>query len=243
MDEKIKKILSNIKDSDLVLDIGGWTKPLARANYVLDYNSYETRGKMGHIGDGPEQFNKNTWIMHDICSRKPFPFKDKQFDFVFCSHTLEDVKDPAWVCSEIIRIGKRGYIETPSRWIESKKGVGGSLKFPQKLAGYFNHSWFVEVIDEELTFTTKNPLIHVIKNLQIKKVPSPILEFFWENNFKYREKLILSLNDAVHDLLDFKLKEINNEKTCQKLRKKAEKFLSLTFWQKIKLKLRKIFKK
>lgn len=131
MNENIKRILNNIKENDLVLDIGGWTRPLARADYVLDYNSYETRGKMGYIGDGPERFNKDTWIVHDICSHKPFPFKDKQFDFVFCSHTLEDVKDPMWVCSEIIRIGKRGYIETPSRWIESKSGVGGTLKFPE----------------------------------------------------------------------------------------------------------------
>jgi len=243
MQGDINKVLSKIKKNDLVLDIGGWTKPLARANYVLDFNPYETRGKMGLIGDGSEKFNKDTWIIHDICSRKPFPFKDKQFDFVFCSHTLEDLKDPVWVCSEMIRIGKRGYIETPSRWIESKRGVGGTLKFPRKLAGYFNHSWFVEVVDGELIFTTKNSLIHVLKDFQIKNVAFRNLEFFWNNDFKYREKLILSLDDAVYDLLNFKLKEIKSEKKRQKLQKKAKKFLSLTLNQKIKLKLEKIFKK
>ena len=241
MNENIKKILSNIKEGDLVLDVGGWTRPLARANYIIDFNPYETRGKMGLIGDGSEKFNKNTWIIHDICSRKPFPFKDKQFDFVFCSHTLEDLKDPAWVCSEIIRIGKRGYIETPSRWIESKTRVGGTLKFPQKLAGYFNHLWFVEVINNELVFTSKNPLIHVLKDFQIKNVISPILEFFWENEFKYREKLILSVNDAVYDLLNFKLTEVKNETERQRLRRKAAKFLSLTLAQRIKLKLKRLF--
>jgi hypothetical protein len=32
---------------------------------------------------------------------------------VICSHTLEDIRDPLWVCSEMIRIGKAGYIELP----------------------------------------------------------------------------------------------------------------------------------
>jgi len=243
MQGNIKKVLSKIKENDLVLDIGGWTKPLSRADYVLDYNPYETRGKMGHIGKGAERFSKNTWIVHDICSRKPFPFKDKQFDFVFCSHTLEDIKDPSWVCSEINRIGKAGYIETPSRWIESKKGISGSLKYPRKLAGHFNHLWFVEVINNELLFTTKTPLVHVLKDFQVKKILSPIVEFFWESDFKYQEKLILSIQEAVYNLLDFKLREIINEKKKKRLKEKAEKFLSLSLGQKIKFKIKKFFRK
>jgi hypothetical protein len=143
----------------------------------------------------------------------------------------------------MIRIGKKGYIETPSRWIESKKGVGGTLKFPRKLAGYFNHLWFAEAINNELVFTMKSPLIHVLKDFQIKKVPSPIVGFFWEDNFKYREKLIFSVRDAVYNLLEFKLKEIESEKERQRLKKKAEKFLSLTFCQKVEFKLRKILGK
>lgn len=99
------------------------------------------------------------------------------------------------------------------------------------------------MINNQLVFTTKNPLIHVLKDFQIKRVPSPILDFFWENNFEYREKLILSVEDAVYDLLEFKLKEVNNEKERQRLKKKAERFLSLTFCQKVRFKLKKIFRK
>jgi len=243
MQGDINKVLDKIKKDDLVLDIGGWTKPLVRANYVLDYNPYETRGKMGKIGKGPERFNGDTWIVHDVCSRQPFPFKDKQFDFVFCSHMLEDLKDPTWVCSEMIRIGKRGYIQTPSRWTESKRGVGGTFKFPKKLAGYFNHLWFVELINNKLIFTTKSSLIHVLKEFQIKNIPSPIVELFWKHEFKYREKLILSLRGAVYDLLEFKLKEVNDGKKRRKLRRKAEKFLSLTIPQRIKFKFKKLLDK
>ena len=195
------------------------------------------------IGDGPERFSKKTWILHDLCGREPWPFKDKQFDFVFCSHTLEDVKDPAWVCSELIRVGKRGYIEAPSRWQESKKGVGGKLKYPRKLAGYFNHSWFVELLDGVLTFTTKTPFIHILKDFQIKKDHPEILEFFWEGDFKYKEKPILSLREAVEDLLTFKIKEAQSEMEKRGLRKKTEKILALTFFQRAKRKLKTIFTK
>ena len=44
-----------------------------------------------------------------------WPFPDKTFDFVVCSHLLEDVRDPITVCRELCRVGKAGYIETPSR--------------------------------------------------------------------------------------------------------------------------------
>jgi hypothetical protein len=55
--------------------------------------------------------------------------------------------------------------------------------------------------------------------------------------------LIFSVRDAVYNLLEFKLKEVESEKERQRLKKKAEKFLSLTFYQKVEFKLRKILGK
>ena len=70
---------------------------------------YETRGLYGRDGpDGPERFSADTWVQRDICDREPYPFEDEQFDFVVCSHTLEDVRDPIWVCDEMVRVAKRG---------------------------------------------------------------------------------------------------------------------------------------
>ena len=103
------KILAFLKESDVVLDIGGGLQPFNRANYVLDTLPYEQR----RTGNSREYFTKESWIEWDICSRKPFPFADQSIDFVVCSHTLEDIRDPIWVCQEMNRIAKRGYIETP----------------------------------------------------------------------------------------------------------------------------------
>ena len=43
------------------------------------------------------------------------PYCNGAFDFVYCSHVLEHVTDPASACEELMRVGRRGYIETPTR--------------------------------------------------------------------------------------------------------------------------------
>ena len=122
--QNARKILSIIQDNHKVLDIGGWFEPFNRANFVIDIMPYETRRRDRSVTpDIPEHFTKDTYIQRDLCEREPFPFEDKEFDFVICSHTLEDLRDPIWVCSEIVRVGKAGYIEVPSRIAESTLGI------------------------------------------------------------------------------------------------------------------------
>ena len=43
------------------------------------------------------------------------PFRDKTWDFVFCSHVLEHLESPAAALREVMRVGRRGYIEVPTR--------------------------------------------------------------------------------------------------------------------------------
>src|SRR5947199_219349 len=115
----VTTLLQFLKPEDQVLDVGGWACPFNRAQWILDAEPFETRGFYRTFGGAPsqggdvERFCKDTWVQRDICHHDPWPFRDKQFDFVICSHTLEDVRDPLWVCSELFRVGKRGYIEVP----------------------------------------------------------------------------------------------------------------------------------
>ena len=103
--EAREEIGRRVPDRDSVLDVGGWADPLERADVVLDLMPYESRGlyeRMGWIPErdrGPERFSSATWITRDLCDREPWPFEDAQFDFVVCAHTLEDVRDPLWVCA------------------------------------------------------------------------------------------------------------------------------------------------
>jgi len=129
----VERILAMLYPDDVVLDIGGWASPFNRANYVMDAEPHETRGYYRTLGRPPSQggdrewFTKAAWIQRDICEKTPYPFADKSIDFVICSHTLEDVRDPLWVCREMIRIGRRRYIETPSREVESCRGLEPNL--------------------------------------------------------------------------------------------------------------------
>ena len=90
----INKILAWIKPGDRVLDIGGATETFPRANAVIDILPYEAR-RHGPPLEMPEQFTRDDWYVGDLCYPAVWEnFADKEFDFVVCSHTLEDIRDP-----------------------------------------------------------------------------------------------------------------------------------------------------
>jgi len=185
-----------------VLDVGGWADPFPRADYVLDFFSYETRRLAYHgINRLPvtcrypnplpgERFSRDTWIVQDICGPAAFPFPDKKFDFVICSHTLEDIRDPIRVCAELMRVGKAGYIETPSRLAEQTMGVESA---PDQV-GYAHHRWLVEYGAQRLVFRPKphnlhtDPALHVPACYLRRRGPSALTDFlFWKDVFQAEE--------------------------------------------------------
>src|SRR3954453_10564339 len=140
---------------ETVLDVGGWAKPLERADWVIDLMPYETRGLYGYDREtASERFSADTWVIHDICAREPWPFADDQFDFAVCSHTLEDIRDPVWVCSELQRVARAGYIEVPSRLEEQTWGTQGNF------VGWTHHRWLTDMHENSIEFTLKVHGIH-----------------------------------------------------------------------------------
>src|SRR3989304_6765598 len=107
-------ILSMLSPGDIVLDVGGWACPFNRANVVMDAEPFETRGYYRTVGlpafqgGAVEHFTRDSWIQRDLCAREPWPLADRSIDFAICSHTLEDVRDPIWVCSELVRVARAG---------------------------------------------------------------------------------------------------------------------------------------
>ena len=205
----VERLLARLTPEDVVLDIGGWARPFNRANYVIDMEPYETRGYYEEPQAGrQEQFTKNTWIQRDICERTPFPFNDKEIDFAICSHTLEDLRDPLWVCSEMNRIAKRGYIEVPSRVVESCRGVE-----PYNLVGWSHHRWLVDIEENSVTFLMKYHMIHSHWRFSFPKsyknrLPDKKLVqwLFWEDGFKFSEKTIHGFDSIDQELESFEQK-------------------------------------
>lgn len=198
--EPNRKRVEDSAGMGLVLDIGGWADPLPRADYVMDVFPYETRDLCYHgIGSLPctvtypspregERFSRDTWVIHDICGSKPFPFPDKMFDFVVCSHTLEDIRDPLRVCAEIIRVGRAGYIETPSRlWEQTRR--------PSGIVGEGHHRWMVEIRGSHVAFYGKPHFLHTNRKYFVphtfvereKKEEDKIAFLFWKDGFTFEE--------------------------------------------------------
>jgi hypothetical protein len=145
-----KSVLKLIGPGDRVLDVGGAIEVFPRADVVIDILPYDER-KPGPLHEIPERFDRDHWHVGDICTQEVWRrFADKEFDFVICSHTLEDVRDPIVVCEQMNRIGKAGYIETPSRFRECARASADDV-FP----GWEHHRWLVDVIDGCLIFTPK----------------------------------------------------------------------------------------
>ena len=198
------RLLERLGDSDLVLDVGGWAKPFARADWVLDLLPYDTRGLYGYEqGDRDEErFSADTWVVRDICAREPWPFADDQFDFAICSHTLEDVRDPVWVCQELQRVARAGYIEVPSRMQEQAPYIQGAH------AGWGHHHWLVDIGDGSIDFVFKHHVIHGDKRFQVptkvatKLTPEERVQtLWWEGGFEARERIFVRSPEELQEYL------------------------------------------
>lgn len=197
-----------------VLDVGGWYQPFNLATHVIDLCPYESRRVHDALDpeDG-ERFSADTWVVHDVCCA-PWPFLDKSFDFVMCSHLLEDVRDPIAVCRELCRVGNAGYIETPSRVREIYSKERWSLlrllagKVPE--IGFYHHRWLVEREGTHLRFTAKTAALledrrYYITRSDIGRKLSEqesALALFWVGEFTF-EEIFTDLRD---DYLSFRHK-------------------------------------
>lgn len=207
-------ILDRLPEEQLVLDIGGWADPLERADWVIDAMPHRSRGLYAREGwverlePRAERFSADTWVQRDLCDREPWPFEDGQFDFVVCSHTLEDLRDPLWACAEIQRVGGAGYVEVPSRLEEQSFGVYGGF------VGWPHHHWLIEVTGTHIEFVFKDHEIHARPDCHFPRAlweslsaEERVQTLWWEGGFTYAERLFLEERPQAAYLPDFVRRE------------------------------------
>jgi hypothetical protein len=205
LDSSRERIPELLEEGALVLDVGGGASPFPRADWVIDLMAYTERGLYGPAPDPTtERFTVDTWVQRDICDHEPWPFADQQFDFSVCSHTLEDVRDPIFVCQELMRVSRAGYIEVPSRLEEQSWGVHGPW------VGWSHHRWLIDVDRDQITFVFKPHLLQARSTDHFRTEfgrsltrEQRVERLWWNGRFSCREEVFLEAASLDAYLADF----------------------------------------
>jgi MoaA/NifB/PqqE/SkfB family radical SAM enzyme/SAM-dependent methyltransferase len=200
-----------IRQGEKVLDIGSGHNPFPLATHLSDITLNDNN--YGRAGVPFKYVDKKPVYEFSV---ENIPFSDKEFDFVYCSHVLEHAVDPQRACEELMRIAKRGYIETPSRakdlWLNS--------------ALVSNHRWSLCIENDTLVFEKydekeikgiQNDILmsmHVAPQTKREKAFSALIYLkadfmntmmIWENDFLYKIKYPKKVFDSniLRDVSDF----------------------------------------
>ena len=185
----------NIRADDFVLEIGSGHNPKARSDVLCDKFIGDDEQRGGAIVTDRSMVEADGQFL---------PFADATFDYVICSHVLEHVEDPAQLITELERVARRGYIETPSE-------IG------ERIYGWHYHNWVVNLVDGCLMLrkNEKNSqfgqLFHRLavtdkhwKRFHITHHTLFLVQYEWENEIDY--KILLDHESALdlecHDTLD-----------------------------------------
>ena len=159
-----------IPDTAKVLEIGPGSIPFPRANAYVDFVDIPGLANFTKIDAATEKL----------------PFADKEFDFIYCRHVLEDSWNPFNLCEEMSRVGKAGFIETPSPLAELGRGVdGGSPPF----RGYHHHRWIIWAAGKELRFISKYSFCEYIK-FEEDKIDDALRQArYWNTIFLWTDRI------------------------------------------------------
>jgi SAM-dependent methyltransferase len=152
-----------------VLDVGNGGNPFPHAGVLVDRFLDVSPTRRERLVTKNKPFVQAD--IHDL------PFGDKSFDYIYCVHVLEVIENPLRACQELMRVGKRGFIETPTAgkdmlfaWAKGLQkwhvvGIGQTLCFfeysERQLHGIRSPVW------RELIFSSRqNPLQEVFYSNQ-----------------------------------------------------------------------------
>ena len=123
-----------IKRNGIVLDLGSGSKPLFRADILVDKYLYADLERSGKkiVVDRPMFCADGQYL----------PFKDKSIDFIYCNQLLEHIVDPGVFLRELERVGKRGLITSINGYFEKLNPVRW-------------HLWYLWIKDGKLLLEQK----------------------------------------------------------------------------------------
>ena len=178
----------NIRPSDFVLEIGSGHHPRPQSHVLCDRFIEEDTERGGRI------VTDRPIVQADA---QALPFADQSFDYIICAHVLEHAEDPERMIRELMRVGRRGYIETPSEVAEW-------------LYGWPFHRSVLNLLDGKLTIRPKSftspfgELFHVLgerdaafRRFHLTHNALLLVQYEWDGRIDYE---ILPASDTPLDL-------------------------------------------
>jgi len=163
------ELLVSINEKDKVLEIGPGSSPFYRSDVLLEISL--TEEELARQRGFTEPLVTNKEIVY--FSGKEFPFKDKEFDYVICSHVLEHIEeeDIPFFISELTRVANKGYLEFPTPYYDY-------------LYNFDVHKTFVFFDDEVIKYSSKD-------NFNLKQF-KPLQYFFYRTLELGEESILLT---------------------------------------------------
>lgn len=165
----------------LIVELGPGARPFSLATEFV--GRFDAQGGKEYPG---------TFHQCDL-SRESLPYDDDSVDFLYCRHTIEDLDDPAWCLSEIARVAKAGYIETPSPIAELAYGVDAPTEgIVRPWRGYHHHRSIVWDSNGTLSVIAKWPFIEHLDSKEADEHWAELLNsspLYWNTYFGWTGKL------------------------------------------------------
>jgi len=149
-----------------ILEIGPGGTPFSKATHLI--NTDES------VAEKAKESDKNFYFIN-ICV-KTFPFGDFFFDFGYSRHTFEDIWDPLHAFTEMTRMCRSGFIETPSPLVE--------------LHYRYRYIIWTDKESNTLYFLPKMPIVeHLTFSKEFQEMINFYLEneYYWNNYYEWNE--------------------------------------------------------
>jgi hypothetical protein len=177
--EQLKKINKNYR----IIDIGGGKEKHYKNKFdfidaYADFRQVDTSNiNLKHFNGNINDLTLWSLIFKDV-------EENGMYDYCICTHLLEDIAFPQFVCDCINKIAKEGILSFPSKYKELSY-----FELDKKYKGYSHHRWIMTIDDNSILAFPKQSFIESIdfNNISNKcNINNEELVVLWKNNINFK---------------------------------------------------------
>lgn len=205
--------LPALNSDSKILDIGGGTNcwGLPYVNHIADFFWRETKSKL-EGGSEVKLFHVDVEDYKSFDELHAYCEKNGKFDFIICTHTLEDLNNPKLLCQKMNELGKAGYISIPSKytelsffefWYPTSKSRNKALDIYGKYQiqcspirdykGYCHHRWIYQIKENKLIGFPKQNIFERTSSIELEEIIQSQkhrqslseISFWWQDSFDF----------------------------------------------------------